>query len=167
VVHDLYLPDRFSELAAGAQAVRARRHRDLAQCGAGRAGLAILPDVRFGQRVSAMVFYRFKRKHTMEVVEALAGHRGGRLVLVDVREDSERARGFPPGSRHLPLLELKQRLAELPSDRPVAVICQSGRRSAMAATAARRAGLDAYNVSGGMTAWHRRGLDTTTPGRTR
>jgi rhodanese-related sulfurtransferase len=109
----------------------------------------------------------FKRKHTMDVLEALAGHRAGRLVLVDVREDSERARGFVPGSRHLPLLQLKQRLAELPSDRPVAFICQRGRRSAMAATAARRAGLDAHNVSGGMTAWHQQGLDTTTPRRTR
>ena len=109
----------------------------------------------------------FARKHTLDVIEALAGQQAGRLVLVDVRVDSERARGFAPGSRHLPLGQLKQRLGELPSDRPVAFICQSGRRSAMAATAARRAGLDAHNVSGGMTAWERRGLDTTTPGRTR
>ena len=109
----------------------------------------------------------FKRKDTMDVVEALAGQKAGRLVLVDVREDSERARGFAPGSRHLPLGQLKQRLGELPTDRPVAFICQSGRRSAMAATAARRAGLDAHNVSGGMTAWERQGLDTSTPGRTR
>jgi rhodanese-related sulfurtransferase len=109
----------------------------------------------------------FRRKHTMDVVEALAGQQAGRLVLIDVREDSERARGFAPGSRHLPLGRLEQRLGELPSDRPVAFICQSGRRSSMAATVARRAGLDARNVSGGMTAWERRGLDTTTPGRTR
>ena len=113
-----------------------------------------------------MVFHGFKRKHTMDVVEALAGQAAGRLVLVDVREDSERARGFAPGSRHLPLGELKQRLGELPTDRAVAFICQSGRRSAMAATAARRAGLDAHNVSGGMTAWEQQGLDTTTPRRT-
>ncbi len=109
----------------------------------------------------------FKRKNTMDVVEALAGHTAGRLVLVDVREEPERARGFAPGSRHLPLGELKQRLGELPADRPVAFICQSGRRSAMAATAARRAGLDAHNVAGGMTAWERHGLDTSTPGRAR
>ena len=114
-----------------------------------------------------MIFNGFKRKHTMDVVEALAGHESGRLALVDVREDSERARGFAPGSRHLPLGQLKQRLGELPADRPLAFICQSGRRSAMAATAARRAGLDAHNVSGGMTAWEQQGLDTTTPGRTR
>jgi rhodanese-related sulfurtransferase len=42
----------------------------------------------------------------------------GRLILVDVGDASERARGFAPGSRHLPLGELKQRLAALPSDRP-------------------------------------------------
>ncbi len=110
---------------------------------------------------------RLTRKHTMDVVEALARQKTDRLVLVDVREASERARGFAPDSRHVPLGELKQRLDELPSDRPVAFICQSGRRSAMAATAARRAGLDAHNVSGGMSAWEQQGLDTTTPGRTR
>jgi rhodanese-related sulfurtransferase len=94
----------------------------------------------------------FRRKHTMDVVEALAGQKAGRLVIVDVREAGERARGFVTGSRHLPLGQLEQRLGELPTDRPVAFVCQSGRRSAMAATAARRAGLDAHNIAGGMTA---------------
>jgi rhodanese-related sulfurtransferase len=89
------------------------------------------------------------------------------VVLVAVREDSGRARGFAPVSRHLPLGQLKQRLGELPSDRPVAFICQSGRRSAMAATAARRAGFDAHNVRGGTAAWEQQGLNKSTPGRTR
>lgn len=102
----------------------------------------------------------FTRKRTMDVVAAVAGLKSGRLVLVDVREQSERARGFAPGSRHLPLSQLKRRLGELPTDRPVAFICQSGRRSAMAATAARRAGMDAYNVAGGMIAWERDNLET-------
>ena len=102
--------------------------------------------------------FRRSEKHAMDVVDALARHRAGQLVLVDVREDSERARGFAPGSRHLPLGQLKRRLAELPSDRPLAFICQSGRRSAMAATIARRAGLDARNVQGGTNAWERHGL---------
>ena len=34
-------------------------------------------------------------KHTMD--EALVEHKAGCLVLVDVREDSERARRFAPG----------------------------------------------------------------------
>ena len=102
----------------------------------------------------------FKRKRAIDVVEALAGLKGGRLVLVDVREDRERARGFAPGSRHVPFSQLKRRLSELPTDRPVAFICHTGRRSAMATTAARRAGLDAHNVVGGMTAWERHNLET-------
>src|SRR3954451_21453060 len=105
-----------------------------------------------------MRFNRFTRT-TIDVIEALAGHRAGGLVLVDVREGTERAQGFVPGSWHLPLSELKQRLSELPADRPGAFISQSGRRSAMGARAARRAGLDARNVSGGMAAWRRQGLD--------
>lgn len=109
----------------------------------------------------------FKRKHTLDVVEAVTSQKAGQLVLVDVREDSERARGFAPGSRHLPLGRLKRRLGELPTDRPVAFICRSGRRSAMAAAAARRAGLDAHNVAGGMTAWERQGLDVDTDGGSR
>jgi hypothetical protein len=38
--------------------------------------------------------------------------------------------GFAPDSRHLLLGELKQRRGELPTHRPVAFICQSGRGSA-------------------------------------
>ena len=114
-----------------------------------------------------MIFEGFARKNTMDVQEALAGHQAGRLVLVDVREGSERARGFAPGSWHLPLSELRHRVGDLPSDRPVAFICQSGRRSAMAATAARRAGLDAHDVSGGMTAWEQQGLAISTTRRHR
>jgi rhodanese-related sulfurtransferase len=105
-----------------------------------------------------MLFRRHKQR-SIDVAEALAGHRAGRLLLVDDREAGERARGFAPGSRHLPLGGLKAGLGELPNDRPVAFICQSGRRSGTAATAARRAGLDARNVTGGMTAWERQGLD--------
>ena len=101
-----------------------------------------------------------RNQNTIDVADAEAGHRAGRLVLVDVREAGERARGYVPGSRHLPLAEVKHRLDELPADRPVAFICQSGRRSVMATSAARRAGLDAQNVQGGMNAWERQGLDT-------
>jgi rhodanese-related sulfurtransferase len=101
-----------------------------------------------------------RRQNTIDVVEALDGLRAGRLVLVDVREAGERARAYAPGSQHLPLTELKQRLGSLPAGRQVAFICRTGRRSAMAATAARRAGLDAHNVQGGMNAWEHRGLET-------
>ena len=94
------------------------------------------------------------RKHTLDLSTALLELRAGRLVLYDVREGNERAAEFIPGSRHLPLGQVKARLGELPHDKPVAFICQTGRRSAMATSAARRAGYDAHNVKGGMAAWN-------------
>jgi rhodanese-related sulfurtransferase len=112
-----------------------------------------------------MRFTGFEHNNTMDVVEAQAGHRTGRLVLVDVREHSERARGFAPGSRHSPLGQLKARMDERPADRPIAFICQSGRRSALATVGARRAGLNAHNVAGGMGAWERQGLKVQGEGR--
>ena len=77
------------------------------------------------------------RKHTLDLSTTLLELRAGRLVLFDVREGNERAADFIPGSRHLPLGQVKARLGELPRDKPVAFICQTGRRSAMATTAAR------------------------------
>ena len=93
------------------------------------------------------------RKHTLDLSTTLLELRAGRMVLYDVREGNERAESFIPGSRHLPLGHVKARLGELPRDKPVAFICRTGRRSAMATATARRAGYEAHNVKGGMTAW--------------
>ncbi len=100
----------------------------------------------------------FRKPDAFDVDEAHARALAGDLLLVDVREAGERAGGYPAGSLHIPLGELGDRLGELPADRPLAFVCQSGRRSALAAGKARKAGLRAGNVSGGMTAWARRGL---------
>jgi rhodanese-related sulfurtransferase len=94
------------------------------------------------------------RKHSLDPSAALFEMREGRLVLYDVREGGERAADFVPGSRHMPLGQVKARLGELPRDMPVAFICQTGRRSALATATARRAGYDARNVRGGMSAWN-------------
>jgi rhodanese-related sulfurtransferase len=93
------------------------------------------------------------RRHILDLSTTLLELRAGRLALYDVREGNERAENFIPGSRHLPLGQVKARLGELPRDMPVAFICRTGRRSAMATSTARRAGYDAHNVKGGMTAW--------------
>ena len=94
------------------------------------------------------------RKHSLDPSTARLEMRAGRLVLFDVREGGERAADFVPGSRHMPLGQVKARLGELPRDTPVAFICQTGRRSALATATARRAGYDARNVRGGMIAWN-------------
>jgi rhodanese-related sulfurtransferase len=92
----------------------------------------------------------------LDVIEARRALRSGRLTLFDVRERHERARDPLPRARSLPLSELARRLAELPDDRPIAFICQTGRRSAVATIIARTAGLDARDVKGGLGAWRAR-----------
>ena len=87
-----------------------------------------------------------------------AGDPGGPLA-VDVREPAELIAARIDGAVFLPMSEFQSRFRELPTDRPLLVVCQSGYRSGLAATFLASNGYqDAVNVAGGMTAWERTGL---------
>jgi rhodanese-related sulfurtransferase len=100
----------------------------------------------------------FRRSNSLTPSVASAAHRRGELQLVDVRASAELADGRVEGAAHIPLTQLSTRLGDLDPTRPVAFLCHSGARSAMATRAATRAGLDAANVRGGVVAWARAGL---------
>jgi len=74
-------------------------------------------------------------------------------VLLDVRSAAERARGQIPGSRHIPLHELRERLAELPRDKEIIVHCQSGQRSYFACRILTQNGFRARNLAGSYRTW--------------
>ena len=75
--------------------------------------------------------------------------------LIDVREPDEFRAGHAVGARNIPLRELRQRLDEIPSDKTVLLICQSGSRSWSAQRQLQHLGLtDVRNVLGGTSAWH-------------
>ncbi|MFE8956655.1 rhodanese-like domain-containing protein [Streptomyces althioticus] len=74
-------------------------------------------------------------------------------LVVDVRNGGEYRAGHVPGARSAPLPNLPLVLSELPKDRPVYVICQSGGRSAQATSLLCDLGHDAHSVSGGTGAW--------------
>ena len=80
-------------------------------------------------------------------------------LLLDIRAEKERKDKFIEGSLHIPLNHLKERVGELPSDRPVVVHCAGGYRSSIAASIIKRLGN--WNVSellGGIAAWEKSGL---------
>ncbi|UPG92466.1 molybdopterin-synthase adenylyltransferase MoeB [Luteibacter aegosomatissinici] len=92
--------------------------------------------------------------------EALARQLGGAL-LVDVREDNERATGSPAGAVGLSrgFLELRIEQIEPDRDRDVLLLCGSGQRSLLAGEALQRMGYRrVHSVAGGMAAWKAAGL---------
>jgi rhodanese-related sulfurtransferase len=77
--------------------------------------------------------------------------------LLDVREDDEWRAGRAPQAHHLPMSDVPARLAELPRDRAITVICRSGGRSAHVTEYLVAQGLEAVNLAGGMQAWEAAG----------
>lgn len=89
-------------------------------------------------------------------IDQLAARTGG--VIIDVREPDEFAVGRVPQAVNIPLQQLPARLMEVPTEAPVAIICQSGRRSAQGAEVLAAAGINAVTVDGGTAAWAQAGL---------
>ncbi len=86
----------------------------------------------------------------VEVIHAEEmGRRPENVFLLDVREAFEYRRGHIAGAVHIPLGQLRQRMAELPKDREIWVYCYVGQRSYLAARALRQYGYRAKNLSGG------------------
>lgn len=85
-------------------------------------------------------------------------------VLLDVREDDEWAAGHAPGAVHVPLAQVPARLAELPADAPLYVVCRSGGRSARATAWLVAQGREAVNVDGGMAGWAAHGRPVVAEG---
>ena len=97
-------------------------------------------------------------------VDELAGRiRRGPVAVLDVRTDAEWGDGHIAGARHIALNDLPGRIAEVPVDTTVSVICGSGYRSSIATSLLLRAGREAIvNVVGGMYAWFAAGHPTMT-----
>ncbi|MGO9558133.1 MAG: rhodanese-like domain-containing protein [Acidimicrobiales bacterium] len=74
-------------------------------------------------------------------------------LLLDVREPEEWEAGHVAGARFIPMGEVQARVAELPSDRRIVVMCRAGHRSVIVTEALAGAGIDAVNLAGGISAW--------------
>ena len=87
---------------------------------------------------------------TLPSVDVTTAHNRPRgTLLLDVRE--QWSSGHAPAAYHQRLGVLDP--AKLPKADAIYVICRSGNRSARATQRLREAGIEAYNVTGGMAAW--------------
>ncbi|GIX04063.1 MAG: MBL fold hydrolase [Planctomycetaceae bacterium] len=84
-------------------------------------------------------------------------------LVVDVRTAKEWQAGHIPHSVNIPLHQLRQRLSEVPSDRPVVVHCEGGYRSAIGCSLLAQAGRrNISDLVGGFKAWNAHRQQTVT-----
>lgn len=70
-------------------------------------------------------------------------------TLLDVRTQTEVQRGRIDGFMNIPLDSLRERISEIPKDKPVYVHCHSGQRSYIACRILSGCGYDCFNLAGG------------------
>jgi rhodanese-related sulfurtransferase len=105
-------------------------------------------------------------KANITVDEALALSKEGALII-DVREPDELAELAydVKDVKNIPLGELESRLAEVPKDKQVIVVCKKGGRSSQAYELLKGKGFEnVANMEGGMDAWSEKGLPTIAGG---
>jgi rhodanese-related sulfurtransferase len=79
--------------------------------------------------------------------------------VVDVRPPEQFAAGSVPNARNIPIGEIGQRGSELRKDRPVILVCNTGRTAYGAASKLRAGGIgEVYVLAGGVAAWREAGL---------
>ncbi|MED4604181.1 rhodanese-like domain-containing protein [Paenibacillus validus] len=87
-----------------------------------------------------------------EVKERLKN--GEKLVIIDVREAEEVALGMIPGAKHIPLMQIPERLSEIPQNGETILVCRSGNRSGKALEYLQAQGFsNLKNMTGGMLEW--------------
>lgn len=79
---------------------------------------------------------------------------GADVVLIDVRESEELENGVLPGTVHIPMGEIPERLGELSPDSRIIVICRTGNRSRKVTQYLMSHGFENIaNMSEGMNGW--------------
>jgi rhodanese-related sulfurtransferase len=82
------------------------------------------------------------------------------LILIDVRNDDEVARGVIEYAAHIPLANLPQAIDKLSKKSSIVFYCHSGIRSAHAASyLAEHNYPEVYNLAGGVIAWANAGYN--------
>ncbi len=114
----------------------------------------------------AIVAFAFKPSGGSEAVATVQGaqeisvqqayeyYQSGDYFFLDVREQEEWDNFHIPGTTLIPLGELPDRLAEVPTDKPIVVVCNSGNRSPIGRDTLLQAGFtNVTSMEGGVTGW--------------
>jgi rhodanese-related sulfurtransferase len=94
----------------------------------------------------------------ISVDEAYQLYQNNGAYFLDVREQSEWDEYHAPKTTLIPLGQLETRLAEVPRDRTVVVVCRSGNRSQQGRDMLKQAGFtQVTSMAGGLKTWRDKG----------
>ncbi|MGI8920594.1 MAG: MBL fold metallo-hydrolase [Solirubrobacteraceae bacterium] len=121
-----------------------------------------------GYLAGGMTSWREEKRPTESVqrIDVRALHeRLNDVQILDVREDSEWQQGHIPGAVHTPYHDIYDVPKGVDPDQPVAVICSSGQRSALAASLLLRQGAQhvIHVADGGVGTWTEHGWPIEEP----
>ena len=135
--------------------------RDLETIGLDQVGGVLGTDAVRAWTRSGRTLQKVLQASPREVASMIA--RGA--TVIDVRGGTEWEAGHLPGAQNIPLGYLTEHMTELPSDRPLVVQCQSGRRSIIAASLFQASGrTNVVSMSGGFAEWNAAGLPVAREG---
>jgi rhodanese-related sulfurtransferase/glyoxylase-like metal-dependent hydrolase (beta-lactamase superfamily II) len=143
------------------------RDDDDAQHAAALAGAVGITNIA-GYLAGGMTSWREEKRPTesVERIDVPALHeRAGAAQILDVRERSEWDEGHIPDSVHVPYHDIRGLPEALDPAAPIAVICSSGQRSAVAASLLLRHGAEQvlHVADGGVGTWQQHGWPIEEP----
>lgn len=137
----------YDALSLGFNEFRFSRRTDCAACGNN-------PSITSFAHHEEKPLTRISEWTSRELADELKKGAEEKLLLVDVREPWEWEQGRLPGSVHIPLGTLPQRMGEIPPDVTPVFICAVGGRSMAACRLfASTQDRNAINLAGGVTGW--------------
>lgn len=96
---------------------------------------------------------------TVDVPEAvrLVNHSHG--IFLDIRSPEHFKAGTLPQARNIPAADLPTKMASLPKDKPIIVVCEQGNSAGRVASTLRKEGYtQAVVLEGGLRAWLKDGM---------
>jgi len=112
----------------------------------GESRLLVLEKKDFDELINAPMIERVSAKVAKAMLDEGA-------QLLDIRYEDEYEMEYIPGCILIPLLELRERVSELPADKDYVVYCHSGKRSCVGAMILSEHKLSAVSLNGGIRDW--------------
>jgi len=101
--------------------------------------------------------YQEEEMYVRSATQVREGVQAGEMLILDVRDASQRGVSYISGSVHIPLPELNARMEELNTGKTIAVYCARNINAAYGVAMLNMQGIPAVLLDGGMEAWREAG----------